>query len=398
MTNQAKHQLTNLAAEADYAKYKKHLGACVSTLVNATADSNEALANAKADLENRRQKRIARAARAGGGDDEGGEAQRSQEEIAQEAHVEALTEKVDRLTRAAEKAMRDLIDYTDELRAQDQLITGVVDQASQQVPPRARRARSGEGEDEDMPDADEDAAAILSPTEILKQARKEYQRAYSNRPMANRYSKNKDYTNFKELVHEAAGETEPLAPPTEWFGADGLPRDRRSRNAADHTSNGGQDEQEEEEDLVLVRGVTDTKCPITLQTFKEPVGNHSCKHVFEKGAIMEMLSKATVFYEGGGGRNRRGPGVKKLKCPTSGCEKMLEEKDFFDDHIMKRQVKRQLAAEAREAERAQEGGEESEEDVHGKSQKNTRRETLDLDQMRIKKERMAKMESQSDDG
>ena len=74
LTNQHKLQLSNLAAEADYAKYKKHLGTCVSTLINATADSNEALKVAKEDLEDKRTKRRQREARQAEAEDEDGNA------------------------------------------------------------------------------------------------------------------------------------------------------------------------------------------------------------------------------------------------------------------------------------------------------------------------------------
>lgn len=393
LTNQHKLQLSNLAAEGDYAKYKKHLSTCVSTLINATADSNEALKIAKEDLEDKKTKRRQREARQAETDeaeDEDGNAAgvgKSQEEITLEEHVEKMTEKVERLSREAEKAMRELIDYTDELRAQDQLMQGVIAKASQPAPAR-RRQGSDEDGDEDMPDAADDEE-VVGPTEILKMAREDYNRAYGNRSMGNRYARNKDYATFKEMVHEAVGDTEPLPPPAEWFGPDGQPRDRRSMNA-----NANYTDEEEDEDFVITGEVADLRCPLTLQVFKEPMKNNKCKHVFEKSAIMEMFERAPVFRDGG----RRGPGVKKLQCPQAGCDHMLEEKDLSEDIIMKRIVKRQKAQEAREAERAQEGGYESEEDVQGRSQRNNRRETVDVDAaVRIKRELAANMESRSDE-
>lgn len=394
LTNQHKLELSNLAAEADYAKYKKHLGTCVSTLINATADSNEALKIAKEDLEDkrtRRRHREARQAEADEAEDEDGNAAgvgKSQEEITLEEHVEKMTEKVERLSREAEKAMRELIDYTDELRAQDQLMQGVIAKASQPTPAR-RRQGSDEDGDEDMPDA-ADEEEVVGPTEILKMAREDYNRAYGNRSMGNRYARNKDYATLKEMVHEAAGYTEPLPPPAEWFGPDGQPRDRRSMNANANTA-----DEDEDEDFVITGEVADLRCPLTLQVFKEPMKNNKCRHVFEKSAIIEMFERAPVFRDGG---RRRGPGVKKLQCPQAGCDHMLEEKDLAEDIIMKRMVKRQKAQEAREAERAQEGGYESEEDVEGRSQRNNRRETVDVDAaVRIKRELAAKMELRSDD-
>ncbi len=359
-------------------------------LTTATADSNEALVNAKTDLEEKRTRRRERHRRnSEGAQDEG----KTQEEIMAEQHVEKLAAKVERLTEEAEAAMRTLVDYSDELGAQDLLVATVVENASRQVPPWQRRQRSdGEGEDEDMPDADE--VDILSPTELLKQATDEYIQKYGSRSMTNRYSKNKHYEDFKKILHETTnGDTVPLPPTSEWFTADGAPR-LRGLDAADTPAQA----EESDEDLQITGGVTSLKCPLTLQTFKHPYSNHVCSHTFEKSAILEMMATATVFYDNPQQRGRaRGPGVKKLKCPTPGCDKMLEEKGFYDDEIKARMVKRELAKEARERERELQDSE-SEEDVRGKSAKPNRRETLDLDaQMRIERETLAKMEPQEDE-
>ena len=76
--------------------------------------------------------------------------EKTQDEIAAEKHVVELGEKVETLTEEAEAAMRALIDYSDELRAQDALFNSVIDKASKQVPPRHGRARSTvEDEDEE---------------------------------------------------------------------------------------------------------------------------------------------------------------------------------------------------------------------------------------------------------
>lgn len=317
-------------------------------MITATGDSNEALVGAKHELGRIVDRRKTREQHASQSEEAVG---KTEAELELEAHVAMMAKKVDKLTADAEKAMRELIDYSDELRAQDALITAVLDKASTQQPARPR-SLDAEG-NTPMPDA-EDEETILSPSELLIQEREKYKAAWERRSMLARYANNNDYTNFRQHIHTDDGE---LAPATEWFTSSGEPRLTRRDPAADISMM----PDDEDEELVVTGGVLSLKCPLTLKLFEEPYSNNVCKHTFEKAAILEMMQGATVFYEGGRGRNR-GEGVKKLKCPVPGCDKMLEESEFYDDVMVARQVKREKLR----LEREEEAGEESDEDGRGK--------------------------------
>jgi hypothetical protein len=418
----AKQQLANLAQEADYAKYRKHLEVSITTLSNATADSNDALGAAKESLKKQVDRRRAREAQKGNDDDEGeekdkenGRAEKTPEEIAAEEQVRDLEAKVDKLTKEAEKAMRELIDYSEELKGQDALVRGVVEQVFMQAPARpsnnavraaARRRRVAAGADSDddedvnMPDADDEAPAadILSPTELLKQAKENYTTQYTRKSMRARYADNNDYQTFKKLLHDASyygPDAPPLPPASSWFPSDApASRSRRAANNADHTSNGAEDSDDE---LVFAGEVSSLKCPLTLQTFKEPYSNHTCKHTFEKSALLEMFdSGSTVFYDNGHARGRnRGAGTRKLKCPQAGCEAMLELKDFYDDQMVKRQVRRAKAQEAAERE-AEEEMSEQEEAARLKKEITRKRQTMDVERVEDS-QRVKRQEVESED-
>jgi len=70
--------------------------------------------------------------------------------------------------------------------------------------------------------------------------------------------------------------------------------------------------------------VSSLKCPLTLQTFKEPYSNHVCKHTFEKSAILQFHRENAVSFVDPSQGGRRGRGVpvgpKQLKCPERGCD------------------------------------------------------------------------------
>jgi E3 SUMO-protein ligase NSE2 len=133
-------------------------------------------------------------------------------------------------------------------------------------------------------------------------------------------------------VHDALhpGENQPPVPhASTWFPEDN-PKEsagtrRRRNNTTDNTHNA-----ESSEDEIEMTGVTfNMKCPLTLQTFKEPYSNNICRHTFEKSAFMEYFnSSATVFVAPGQPRSNRGQapqGTRQAKCPQSGCEKVRSE-------------------------------------------------------------------------
>lgn len=357
LTFSAKQQLNTLVDDTDYGKYRKHLATAITTLSNATVESNDTLSLARMKLERQVERRRARESQREG---EEGEMEKTEEEVAMEERVAKLEVEVERLTQEAEMATRELIDYSEELKRQEGLIRGVAEKAATAPRPRpnrnTRRRRAADDSDADNSDDPDfenpnaDAGADTpSVTELLAEAQAAAAAQYAAKSLRARYADNNDYHTFKKHVHDAShhgANAPPLPPSSAWFpsaaeaGAQG-----RSRRGA---GNG----EESDEDLVFAGAVSSLKCPLTLKLFEVPYSNRVCRHTFEKSALLEMFERgATVFYENSQARGRnRGPGVRKLKCPSSGCDVMLELGEFYEDEMVRRQVKRAKAAEAAEGE------------------------------------------------
>lgn len=129
--------------------------------------------------------------------------------------------------------------------------------------------------------------------------------------------------------------------------------------------------EDDDDDIQMTAVVSSLKCPLTLQTFKEPYSNRVCKHTFEKSAILQFHRENAVSFVDPSQGGRRGRGVpagpKQLKCPERGCDavsqklhvkchphsnihQMLELNDFYLDNLILRQVKRQEAQAAADME------------------------------------------------
>lgn len=122
------------------------------------------------------------------------ERDKTEAEIEEERYMQTMNKKVTDSTSKGEKAMRDLIDYTDELVMRDPIMTEVNENiaAAPASLPHLRRKRRAvpqdEGEDEENI-SDETLAedvAILSPVELLKKAKEDYKTSYTSKSMADR--------------------------------------------------------------------------------------------------------------------------------------------------------------------------------------------------------------------
>jgi hypothetical protein len=154
-------------------------------ITTAAADNNERLAHHESTVKKhadvRQHRNIA--------DD-----QKPEHHIEEEHYTADLEMKVSDLTAKAEKALRDLIDYRDELTMQDAIMKEVgeniaVAPIAQPVGRRRRRGpqANGEGGDEQEPEAESDAPAtdenILSAVELLKKAKEEHTARYTSKTM-----------------------------------------------------------------------------------------------------------------------------------------------------------------------------------------------------------------------
>jgi len=193
LNEDAKRSIANITMNLDLRKYEKHLNAAVKNLTVFAGESNDHLYANK-----ERVRRMAAKREAAQDDSEKTEAEEEAEQRARE-----MEKKVEKLTAQSEKALRDLIDYKLELAQQSDMLQRVVDEAAASAPAAsggiraAKRERrpdqSSDDEDESLepPADDEDAemggtesqAAILSPTELLKKAKEDYQTKYTSKTL-----------------------------------------------------------------------------------------------------------------------------------------------------------------------------------------------------------------------
>jgi hypothetical protein len=202
LTPTAKHALETLRATHDYSKYKRHLDGSIKAITNSIGDSNDRLRVRKEDL--------AKAASRRSQAEEGEE--KSQEDIERELYVDGMEKKVRALTVKAEKALRDLIDYGDELTMKETMMKEVSENIAAAPPPRPairRQRRQGSNEDENAEneevDVEEDEepevdGSIISAVELLRKAQEEYTAEYASKSMRSRYRV--PFTNSTIDAHE----------------------------------------------------------------------------------------------------------------------------------------------------------------------------------------------------
>ncbi|RDW75209.1 hypothetical protein BP6252_06351 [Coleophoma cylindrospora] len=351
----AKRALDSLAARQDTAKYKNHLKRAIHNVTYCAVEPADRLYSRQKKLKQQAEKR-----RQPGRENE----EKTDAEMHDEEYAEDFEKKVDQLTIKAEKALRELIDFSDELALHEQVLKDVNEQIpapvilpSAETRRLRRRAQDEDDAEVEEEEVDQDAEApaedveILSAIEILKNLKEDHKTAYAEKTMRAKYASNNDYLGFKRQVHDArhpGPDAPPLPRASTWFPEEagdiqrnhGAARRRRTANSGLANSD------EDSDDDVQIAGITNSlKCPLTIRLMVHPLSNHVCKHNFEKDAILSYLQAEGVsFPEGARGRGPRGP--KKVKCPQSGCEAMIGEADFFEDQLLIRQVRRAAREEA----------------------------------------------------
>lgn len=189
LTPTAQRALETLRASHDYSKYKRHLDGSIKAITNSVGDSNDRLRVRKEE--------VAKAASRRRQGEEGEE--KSAEDKERETVLAGMETNIMSLTTKAEKAIRDLIDYSDELAMKDTFMRELSEHIAAASLPRqrTRRQRSpGSNEDEDEEneeiaveenDEPEPDGSVISALELLKKAQVEYATAFASRSMRSRY-------------------------------------------------------------------------------------------------------------------------------------------------------------------------------------------------------------------
>ena len=277
----------------------------------------------------------------------------------EEKELDEMRDRVDKMTQRMEETVRKIVDSSKYVESIGNGLRDVQRQAvddavrTSQQTQNQQNTRSTAEDSESIADFDptDPASTTPAPASLCKtyttklEREKERWQTYS---LSTRYTKHKDYVQFREIVHDAQnpdGATERSNPAT-WFSdrpgspAPGITRRNRK------SGHGGEGSDSDTSDIAFTREHISTKCPLTLREFEDPVTSIHCPHSFEKTAILSLV------------RSSRGPrGERVVQCPVGGCSQQLTEKDLRRDPTMVRRIQRLQAAKARAAEEDSDDGE-----------------------------------------
>ncbi|KAI0888259.1 zinc-finger of the MIZ type in Nse subunit-domain-containing protein [Annulohypoxylon maeteangense] len=288
-------ELTQLSAGKDTRAYEAHLKKSIELLSATVRDINDRYAERQSSLKRLQEKRA----------ENGGE--KNDRERAEEKAVLALKASVPALTAECDNAVRSVIDSRVVLEDSNTALSATAVFFEEDM--RRRGARGAEDEDVEMEET------WPEPTAVLRQARERAAEEYAAKSLHEKYGLSNDYIGFKRLWHDAVhgGDGKPLPDATKWFG-----------------QNGGEDEEDDDEDLVIEGEQLDIHCPLSMVVMQDPYTSSVCKHTFEKDSITQFLLSR--------------PG-RRARCPQVGCNKEVSIKDFHPDPVRLRLIQRRLASE-----------------------------------------------------
>jgi len=281
-----------------------------------------------------------------------------------EADLEQMRAKVESMTKRMEEGMRKMIDGRLAVEQMKDSIASAAESARAEASTQAstlatrsqaRRRRGGDDEEEENgeeeyqdftpTDPSGGTQAVPSVSEGWMRKLEDEKIRYQSLTLGQRYATHNDYIQFKGIVHSSRfpeGEVD-LPHASAWF------TDNGAAPQPGVTGAGG--DEDDDDDIQIQRTKTSTKCPLTLQEFRDPVTSSKCKHSFEASAIMEMIKNSNETVNGQpAGRGRAAKGEKAVRCPVASCDHMLTKDDLHKDktimyHIARLQRARRLEEE-----------------------------------------------------
>ncbi|KAI9702764.1 MAG: hypothetical protein M1836_007978 [Candelina mexicana] len=355
----AQRALATLPQTHSLRSLKKHLDTANSGLTEMAGEVNDRLVRRQELRKRRRPRRAA----------PDGEDVVEDDEEERERSVRKMEDRVGKLTSEMERGTRRIIDAQVEMQGVEDALreiavnvvgsqgVGGTQASGRSQASRSRRRRGEDEEDEgdeesEFEDMDESqveggsSEEFVGPSKMFSQKLTEQKAKYEALSMKTRYATNNEYIGFKRIVHDSHHPGEgapPLAAASTWF-----PEDTTTTSFTDPSINTtassrhkrqkpttAEDDNDDDDDLAIASERISTKCPITLQDFKEPVTSKKCPHSFEKSAILSLINDSGM--RSGGPR-----GEKAVKCPV--CEMLLTPSDLTHDKVLTRRIKRLLLA------------------------------------------------------
>ncbi|KAK5113261.1 hypothetical protein LTR62_003598 [Meristemomyces frigidus] len=343
----AQRALTDILRQSNLTSLVSHINSAQGDLADTAADINERVA-LKQDASRKRSRR----SDVNDGDDDGDE----DDEISR--GLNELQDSVARMTQRMEESMRKMIDGKhgyDHIKenitavATDARANATTQASTQGRTQRRTRANEDEGEEEedeeqmqdfDPTDPTAGTQGQIAPVKLFRTKMEDSRTLYQSHSLAERYSKDENYIKFKQLVHDAQQSDTDLPHPRTWFTEEG---DVPGPGVMTGNGDGGD---YGDDDIAIARTTISTKCPLTLQEFRDPLSSKKCNHNFEADAFKSLLRSATR-------RVRRKPVV---QCPCASCQQELGMDDLHRDPVIIRKIKRiQRAREIRAEEDDEEG-------------------------------------------
>lgn len=343
--------INELTAQFPVSKVDAELERALKLLAECAADINDISAERALHADRRLQKRQAAAA-AGGGDDDVAADVSDDEWSEFKSNVETMTARMEESVRKAIDGRKAAEDMARVMQGIRETCTSESNAARYQQEMRAAARGTGRSQRLGHPDEESDDEASPPPRRQFSSASHLFAekttaaaQTYMRLPLRTRYADHNDYIQFKQHVWSAQhpGDDAPLPAHHTWFEDSGSPAAGTAGNGAAR----GQDDSDD--DVEVLRGTISTRCPITLLEFKDPVTSKTCRHTFEKDAILSMMPTAPV------GRGRRGFPV-PLKCPVGGCEKTFVKEDLHRDEALVRKIRQIQAARAEDEDDEDESG------------------------------------------
>jgi hypothetical protein len=267
------------------------------------------------------------------------------------------------MTKRMEEGMRKMIDGRHAIEHMKGSVASVAEHARADASTQAstlntrsqgRRRRGGNGEEDEDADEEEEyqdftptdpaggTQPVPSVSGVWMRKIDDEKMRYQNFTMAQRYAKENDYINFKGMVHTSRFPDGDLQQPhaSTWFTENG---------AVPQPGVTGATGEDDDDDIQIQRSKTSTKCPLTLQEFKDPVTSSKCQHRGPRG----------------------GPGEKAVRCPVASCDHMLTKGDLKEDPVVRYTIER-----LQRARRLEEEEDEDDEGEDGEGRSGRRRPQL----------------------
>ena len=262
----------------------------------------------------------------------------------QTMHHADFERKVTELTKKMDMGIRGVIEHQTWAEGIPTTMDNVAKKARESAETTRTRAEAQAAEsDETMENNQEEADQVnvqpdqtQTPSALLQQSLEKHATDRSAQTLTQRYAHHNDYVEFYGYVHAAKHDPDNVPAMVHadfWFAEEeGRETQRLAQEALERDDDADSDLEVRSERISI-------RCPITYMDFVDPWTARTCKHSFEKEAILSLVKQA---------------GRAGAKCPV--CDVPLVEADLQPNVVLQRKVKRIVEKRRKEQEAMREDG------------------------------------------